>query len=98
MKRQTGRTANQEMDVPSSTNDLVQRPVIYKIVEKDAGYQELGALSLSGYQDLMNRGMEDPSFTDGGVPRPMIYTKIEEDACYQELGSMNCSGYQDRII
>lgn len=35
------------MDVPSSTNDAVQRPVIYKIVEKDAGYQELGALSLS---------------------------------------------------
>lgn len=63
MKRQTGRTANQGMDIPSSTNDLVQRPVIYKIVEKDAGYQELGALSLSGYQDLMNRGMEDPSFT-----------------------------------
>lgn len=98
MKRQTGRTANQGMDVPSSTNDAVQRPVIYKIVEKDAGYQELGDLSLSGYQDLMNRGMEDPSFTDGGVPRTMIHKKIEEDASYQELGSMNRSGYQDRII
>lgn len=82
------------MDVPSSTNDAVQRPVIYKIVEKDAGYQELGDLSLSGYQDLM----KGPSFTDGGVPRPMIHKKIEEDASYQELGSMNRSGYQDRII
>lgn len=98
MKRQTGRTTNRGMDVPSSTNDLVQRPVIYKIVEKDAGYQELGALSLSGYQDLMNQGMEGPSFTDGGVPRPMIQGKIEEDASYQEFGSMNRSGYQDRII
>lgn len=98
MKRQTGRTTNRGMDVPSSTNEVVQRPVIYKIVEKDAGYQELGDLSLSGYQDLMNRGMEGPSFTDGGVPRPMINKKIEEDASYQELASMNRSGYQDRII
>lgn len=98
MKKQIGQTINQGIDGPSSTNHVVQRPVIYQIVEKDACYQELGDLSLSGYQDLLNKGMDGTSFTDDGVPRPMIYKKVEDDANYQELGGISRSGYQDRII
>lgn len=97
VKKQTGQTINQEMDGPS-TNHVVERPVIYQIVEQDAGNQELGDLSLSGYQDLLNQGMDGTSFTDDGVPRPMIFKKIEDDACYQELGGISRSSYQDRII